>query len=300
MSLPKSIDKRSTLPETFEAGHSLWSDARARLLKNRAAVIGGVLIVILGILSFGAPLIAPYDYAEQDLELGPTPPSQDHWMGTDNLGRDLFSRVLYGGRISLSVGILATAVSITIGVIYGTVSGYYGGRVDRVMMRLVDLIYAIPFTIFVILLMVLLGRQFILLFVAIGAVEWLTMARIVRAQVLHLKQQEFIEAAHSLGLSEMRIMFRHLIPNSLGPIIVYTTLTIPLVMLLESFLSFLGLGVPPPMSSWGVLIKEGQEVMENYPWMLLFPGSFFAITLMSFNFLGDGLRDALDTRASKD
>jgi oligopeptide transport system permease protein len=212
----------------------------------------------------------------------------------------LFTRILYGGRISLTVGLLATSVSLTIGVIYGAIAGFFGGKIDALMMRIVDIIYAIPFTIFVILLMVLLGRQFILLFVAIGAVEWLTMARIVRGQILSLKHQEFIEAAHALGLGTRRILFRHMIPNILGPIIVYATLTIPMVMLLEAFLSFLGLGVPPPMSSWGVLIEEGQKTMEQYPWLLIFPGLAFALTLFSLNFLGDGLRDALDTRASKD
>jgi oligopeptide transport system permease protein len=197
-------------------------------------------------------------------------------------------------------GLCATAVALTIGVIYGTIAGFVGGKTDAIMMRIVDIIFALPFTVFVILLMVFFGRKFVLLFAAIGAVQWLTMARIVRGQVRSLRKMEFIEAAGALGLSTPRILFRHMIPNALGPIIVYATLTVPSVMLLEAFLSFLGLGVQPPMSSWGVMIKEGAENMEEFTWMLLFPGAALALTLFSLNFLGDGLRDALDPRASKD
>jgi oligopeptide transport system permease protein len=229
-----------------------------------------------------------------------TPPGAQHWFGSDQLGRDLLVRILVGGRISLGVGLCATFVALTIGVVYGAVAGYVGGKTDALMMRLVDIIYALPFTIFVILLMVFFGRNIVLLFVAIGAVEWLTMARIVRGQIMALNKMEFIEAARSLGLSNRRIIFRHMIPNVLGPIIVYTTLTIPAVMLLEAFLSFLGLGVQPPMSSWGTLIKDGAEKMEEFPWLLIFPGTLFSLTLFSLNFLGDGLRDALDVRAAKD
>lgn len=279
---------------------SPWRDAWARLSRNRMAIFGLVMTLLLAGVSVVGPWLSPYGYEEQNLALGATPPGAGHWLGTDPLGRDLLTRMLYGGRISLSVGLLATAVSLCIGVLYGAIAGYVGGRLDALMMRVVELIYAIPFTVFVILLMVLFGRQFILLFVAIGAVEWLTMARIVRAQVMAVKRQEFIEAAHALGLRRRRILVRHLIPNALGPILVYATLTVPMVMLLEAFLSFLGLGVPPPMSSWGVLIKEGAETMREYPWLLLFPGGAFALTLFSLNFLGDGLRDALDVKASKD
>lgn len=288
------------LPEEADEGSSLWKDAWHRLKKNKMAVAGSIMLTTLTLACFAGPFVLPYSYEEQDLGLGPAPPSAKHWLGTDPLGRDLFTRVLYGGRVSLLVGLCATAVSLTIGVIYGAVSGFFGGKLDALMMRIVDLLYALPFTIFVILLMVLFGRNFVLLFVAIGAVEWLTMARIVRGQMLSLKRQEFIDAAFALGLSRRRIIFRHMIPNVLGPIIVYATLTVPMVMLLEAFLSFLGLGVQPPMSSWGVLIKEGADVMEEYPWLLIFPGLALATTLFSLNFLGDGLRDALDVRASKD
>ena len=283
-----------------EKGHSLWQDAWHRLRKNRMAVLGGVFILIMGLASLIGPAMVTHGYQEQNLELRESPPSSEHWLGTDKLGRDLLARVLYGGRISLTVGLVATAVSLTIGVLYGTLSGFCGGKVDAVMMRLVDILYALPFTIFVILLMVFFGRDIRLMFLAIGAVEWLTMARIVRGQVLSLRKQEFIEACIALVLPLHRIILRHLAPNVLGPVIVYSTLTIPAVMLLEAFLSFLGLGVQEPMCSWGSLIKEGAEIMEEAPWLLIFPGSLFAMTLFSLNFLGDGLRDALDPRASKD
>ncbi len=295
-----TTENTAVLLETAEQGTSLWKDAWHRLKKNKLAVLSFVIVVVMGIACFVGPLFLRSSYEVTDLALGATPPSAKHWFGTDHLGRDLFTRLLYGGRISLTVGLAATAVSLIIGVFYGATAGYFGGKLDAAMMRVVDMMYAIPFAIFVILLMVLFGRQFVLLFAAIGAVEWLTMARIVRGQVLSLKRQEFIEAAVALGLRKRRIILRHIIPNALGPIIVYTTLTIPAVMLLEAFLSFLGLGVPPPMSSWGVLIKEGAEVMEVYPWLLIFPGTAFALTLFSLNFLGDGLRDALDVRTSKD
>jgi len=258
--------------------------------------------LFLAFFCFLAPLIAKligFSYQETNLALGPVPPNGEHWLGTDRLGRDLFIRLLYGGRISLMVGLAATFVSLTIGVFYGAISGFIGGKLDALMMRIVDILYALPFTIFVILLMVFFGRNIILLFVAIGAVEWLTMARIVRGQVMSLKQQEFVDAARILGVKKRNIILRHMIPNLLGPVIVYATLTIPGVMLLEAFLSFLGLGVQPPMASWGVLIKEGAEVMEEYTWLLFFPAGALAITLFSLNFLGDGLRDALDVRGSK-
>jgi len=252
------------------------------------------------IVALLTPWLAPYGYEEQNLLLGASPPSAEHWLGTDIFGRDMLTRIMYGSRVSLMVGFIATAVALIIGILWGTIAGYAGGKVDAVMMRLVDILYALPFMIFIVLLMVVFGRNILLLFLAIGAVEWLTMARIVRGQVQSLRKQEFVEAAVSLGLSRWAIIRRHLIPNTLGPVIVYTTLTIPSVMLLEAFLSFLGLGIQPPQSSWGLLISYGVETMEEYPWLLIFPGLTLSITLFSLNFLGDGLRDALDPKASKD
>lgn len=284
----------------LEKGVSLRQDAFRCLRKNRMATLGFIFLTFVAVVSIATPWIAPYDYDAQNLGMGATSPSGDHWLGTDYLGRDLFTRILYGGRMSLMVGFAATAVSLIVGVLYGAIAGFIGGRVDTVMMRIVDILYALPFTIFVIILMVFFGRNIILLFLAIGAIEWLTMSRIVRGQVLSLKKKEFIEAAVSMGLSKPRIVLRHLIPNTLGPIIVYTTLTIPNVMLLEAFLSFLGLGVQPPMSSWGLLIHDGAEQMEQYPWLLIYPSLALSLTLFSLNFLGDGLRDALDPRISKD
>ncbi|MDA9826107.1 ABC transporter permease [Porticoccaceae bacterium] len=285
---------------TAEKGTSLWEDAWIKLRKNRLAIVGLGLLVFLCVISLLTPWIAPYGYEQQDLLMGATPPSAEHWLGTDVFGRDMLTRIMYGGRVSLMVGFIATAVALAIGVIYGAVAGYVGGRVDAVMMRLVDILYALPFMIFIILLMVVFGRNLLLLFFAIGAVEWLTMARIVRGQVMSLRKQEFVEAAHSLGLSQWIIIRRHIIPNTLGPVIVYTTLTIPSVMLLEAFLSFLGLGIQPPQSSWGLLINYGVETMEEYPWLLIFPGIALSLTLFALNFLGDGLRDALDPRTAKD
>jgi oligopeptide transport system permease protein len=283
-----------------EHGTSLWQDAWVRLRKNHMAVFGLVVLVVFIVIALLTPLIAPYGYETQNLNLGATPPSAAHWLGTDIFGRDLMTQIMYGGRISLAVGFVATAVALLIGVTWGAIAGYAGGRVDAAMMRLVDILYALPFMIFIVLLMVVFGRNLLLLFLAIGAVEWLTMARIMRSQVQSLRQQEFVEAAISLGLSPAAIIRRHLIPNALGPVIVYTTLTIPSVMLLEAFLSFLGLGVQPPQTSWGLLISYGAETMEEYPWLLIFPGAALTLTLFALNFLGDGLRDALDVRGSKD
>ncbi|MDP5064851.1 MAG: ABC transporter permease [Haliea sp.] len=283
-----------------EQGTSLWQDAWRRLRKNRLALFGLAVLSTFIVIALVTPWIAPYAYDAQNLDLGASPPSAEHWLGTDIFGRDLLTQIMFGGRISLAVGFVATAVALVIGVTWGAVAGYMGGRVDAVMMRLVDILYALPFMIFIVLLMVVFGRNLLLLFLAIGAVEWLTMARIMRGQVQSLRQQEFVEAAISLGLSPATIVRRHLVPNALGPIIVYTTLTIPSVMLLEAFLSFLGLGVQPPATSWGLLISYGAETMEEYPWLLIFPGAALTLTLFSLNFLGDGLRDALDVRGSGD
>jgi len=286
--------------EDAEQGSSLWHDAWLRLRKNKLAVFGGGVLLFMVVVALLTPWLAPYSYEAQNLDLGATPPSVAHWLGTDIFGRDLLTQIMYGGRISLAVGFIATAVALLIGVTWGAVAGYVGGRVDAIMMRLVDILYALPFMIFIVLLMVVFGRNILLLFLAIGAVEWLTMARIMRSQVQSLRQQEFVEAAVSVGLSPAAIIRKHVVPNALGPIIVYTTLTIPSVMLLEAFLSFLGLGIQPPATSWGLLISYGAETMEEYPWLLIFPGCALTLTLFSLNFLGDGLRDALDVRGSKD
>jgi oligopeptide transport system permease protein len=283
-----------------EQGTSLWRDAWYRLRKNKLAVVSAFALLFLGLACAVGPFLSPYTYEEQKLDLGAVPPNAQHWLGTDSLGRDQLTRLFHGGRVSIMVGLCATAVSLTIGVFYGATAGFLGGNTDRLMMRIVDIMFALPFTIFVILLMVVFGRKIWLLFLAIGAVEWLTMARIVRGQVQSLRKQEFIEAARALGLRRRRILVRHIVPNVLGPIIVYATLTVPAVMLLEAFLSFLGLGVQPPMSSWGSMIKDGADRMEEFPWLLIAPGIALAATLFSLNFLGDGLRDALDVRASKD
>jgi oligopeptide transport system permease protein len=273
---------------------TLWSDAIYRLTRNKAAMFGACILMILIISAALAPWIAPYSYSFQNLQLGASPPSSEHILGTDILGRDLLSRILYGARISLLVGFVATGVALVIGVSWGIIAGYAGGKVDSVMMRIVDVLYGLPFIIFIILLMVIFGRNLWLLFGAIGAVEWL----IVRGQVIGLKNQEFVMAAKAMGVSNFSMFRKHLLPNILGPIAVYATLTIPQVMLLEGFLSFLGLGIQPPMSSWGTLIKDGVESMEEYSWLLIYPGLTFTITLFALNFFGDGLRDALDPKTT--
>jgi oligopeptide transport system permease protein len=280
-------------------GRSLWQDAIRRLLHNRAAVLSMVLLSIIILLALFAPYFSPWSYDDPDWGYDfPGPPNWElsHWFGTDGNGRDLFVRTLYGARISLMVGILATSVSLLIGVTYGATAGFLGGKIDNMMMRFVDILYSLPFMFFVILLMVFFGRNIFLIFIALGAVEWLTMARIVRGQTLSIKKKEFIEAAHATGVSNWKIIIRHIIPNVLGPVIVYMTLTIPQVILTESFLSFLGLGVQEPLTSWGVLISEGAKQMESAPWLLIFPAFFLALTLFCFNFIGDGLRDALDPK----
>ena len=277
---------------------SLWEDAWARLLRNHMAVACGVFLAALTVLCFGAPLLPGLpDPNAPDFDLGAVPPSLAHWFGTDTLGRDLLARTLYGGRISLLVGFVATLVSLVIGVSYGAVAGYKGGRTDEVMMRIVDILYSLPYIFLVILLLVFFSKSLLMLFVALGLVQWLTMSRIVRGQVLSLKQQVFVEAARALGATDRRIVFAHLVPNTLGPVIVYSTLTVPAIMLQEAFLSFLGLGVQPPDASWGVLINEGRQLMTLFPWLVAFPGLALATTLFAFNFLGDGLRDALDPQS---
>lgn len=297
--------------KAIEKGSSLGRDAWFRLKKNQLAMASLWFFVAIVLICFLLPLL-PFvpnpNVTHPDLQSMPAFSSATsmegqevyYLLGSDHLGRDIFSRILYGGRVSLFVGFLATAVSLTIGVIYGAVAGFVGGHTESAMMRFVDILYALPFMIIVIILTTYFGNQLWLLFVCIGAVEWLTMARIVRGQVNSLKNQEFVEAARSLGLSNWRIISRHLIPNTIGPVIVYTTLTVPAVMRLEAILSFLGLGVQPPDASWGSLIKEGADRMASDPGLLIYPAIIFGLTLFSLNFLGDGLRDALDPKSSKD
>jgi oligopeptide transport system permease protein len=310
-------------------GTSLGRDAWKRLLKNKLAVFGlivlGIMVVavIVGppIIRWTTGLTADYIPANADL-IKSFPPSSSHWMGTDEAGRDLLARVLQGGRISLMVGIISTIVSLIVGVSYGAIAGYLGGRIDNIMMRIVDIIYAIPYILIVIVLLSVFGgpntptwitwlstkiggtgnqglSQIFLLFLALGLVSWLTMARVVRGQVLSLKNQEFVMAAKATGVSTFGIIFRHLVPNTLGPVIVYATLTVPSVMLTEAFLSFLGLGVQAPYASWGSLASDGIKNIAIFPWQLIFPGVTMALTLFSLNFLGDGLRDALDPQTRK-
>jgi len=277
---------------------SPWGKAWRRLFSHKAALISACLLVTIALLCWLGPWLSPHPYdAIYWDHIGTAPDWQaGFYFGTDANGRDLFVRTLVGGRVSLMVGLAATAVSLCIGVLYGAIAGYAGGRTDALMMRVVDVLYALPFMFFVILLMVYFGRSILLIFIAIGAVEWLTMARIVRGQTLSLKQQAYVEAARALGIAPFSIVRRHIVPNALGAVIVYATLTVPQVILFESFLSFLGLGVQEPMTSWGVLIAEGAAQMESAPWMLLFPAGFLAVTLFCLNFIGDGLRDALDPR----
>jgi oligopeptide transport system permease protein len=289
-------------------GRSLWADARRRLLRNRAAVISIIMLGAIALMALLAPYLSQYAYDYQDYSVVSCAPDWwpdktvqcnaggTHWFGTDSVGRDLFVRVLYGARVSITVGLIATLVSLIIGVLYGATAGYIGGRVDALMMRFVDVLYSIPYIFLVIILMTIFKRNFYLLFIAIGAVEWLTMARIVRGQTLSIKQKEFIEAARAGGVGAFDIIRRHVIPNVFGPVVVYVTLTVPAAILAESFLSFLGLGIQEPLTSWGVLISEGKDQMETAPWLLIFPAAFMAVTLFCFNFIGDGLRDAFDPR----
>ena len=281
-----------------EAPRSLWSDAWSTLRQNRAAMTAAIVLGALVLLVLFGPSLSGYRFDKPNWDEIAVPPSLTggHLFGTDSLGRDLFTRTLNGGRMSLLVGIVSTLVSLVIGIAWGATAGFLGGRADRIMMRIVDILYALPFMFLVILLMVLFGRHIVLIFVAIGAINWLDMARIVRGQTLGLKQREFIEAARVSGVQTGRIIVRHIVPNLLGVVVIYVTLTIPQVILVESFLSFLGLGVQEPMTSWGVMVSDGALDMENAPWMLVFPAVFLAITLFCFNYLGDGLRDALDPR----
>lgn len=286
---------------TEPKGNSPAQLAWQRFRRHRPAVVAGVLLAIIILACIVGPWFSPHDAYSTDWSQMSAPPSMSdaHFFGTDALGRDLLVRTLEGGRISLAVGLAATLVSLLIGVSWGAVAGYVGGRVDAVMMRFTDILYAIPFLFFVILLMVMFGRNLFLMFVAIGAVNWLDMARIVRGQTLSLREKEFVMAARAMGQRPFIIIVRHIVPNLLGVVIVYATLTVPQIILVESFLSFLGLGVQEPATSWGALVNEGAREMEVAPWTLLFPAGFLAATLFALNFIGDGLRDALDPKESK-
>ena len=281
-------------------GTSLWALAGRRMFQNRRTLVCAVVLGVVVMACALAPWVAPYPYQQIDLKLGATPPSRAHWMGTDALGRDLFSRSLYGGQISIAVGVVGTLVSLWVGVLYGAMAGYLGGRVDELMMRTVDFLYSLPYLFLVIILLVFFSNSILMLFLALGLVQWLTMARIVRGQVLSIKNAEFVEAARLAGTRGPALLFRHLLPNILGPIIVYGTLTVPSVILQEAFLSFLGLGVQAPRSSWGTLISDGASVMGLFPWLVFFPSILLAAVLFSLNFVGDGMRDAFDPRLSLD
>jgi oligopeptide transport system permease protein len=294
-------------------GTSLWQDAWRRWRQHKVSVASALVLVVVTVFCVLGPwlveIVWGWTYAMQDISLGASPPSLQHLFGTDVLGRDLMVRTMHGGRVSLLVALVATVVSLVVGVSYGAISGYLGGRVDAWMMRFVDIMLSTPYLLLVIVLMAVippssvriggLDGSFVLMFAALGLVSWLILARIVRGQVLSLKEREFVEAARATGVPPMVVLFRHVVPNTLGPVIVYTTLTIPAVMLSEAFLSFLGLGIREPQASWGTLVHDGSNAMVVYPWLLWFPGGTMAVTLFCLNFLGDGLRDALDPTARK-
>jgi oligopeptide transport system permease protein len=287
----------ATLPEI--KGRSLWADARRRFARNKAAMTGLIVFALVAAISFGAPYfgLRGQDEIDWDMTNWAAPDfAKGFYLGGDANGRDLFVRILHGGQVSLTVGFVATLVSLVIGTLWGATAGFLGGRIDGMMMRIVDILYSIPFIFFVILLTVMFGRHITLIYLAIGAVSWLDMARITRGQTVSLRRKEFIEAAEASGVSTWKIITRHIIPNALGPVIVYVTLTVPYVILLESFISFLGMGVQEPQSSWGTLISESTSVMNIAPWAVIGSGTVLAVTLLSLNFIGDGLRDALDPK----
>lgn len=277
-------------------GRSLWQDARIRFMRNKAAMVSLFILVLITLAVIFVPILSEHTFDDTDWYALHQSPSAEHLFGTDSLGRDLFVRTFIGGRISLMVGVLGAFVAVLIGTLYGATSGFVGGRTDRVMMRILEILYSIPFMFLVIVLVTFFGRDIILIFVAIGAIAWLDMARIVRGQTLSLRGKEFIEAAQVCGVSKWRIITRHIVPNVLGIVAVYSTLLIPSMILTESFLSFLGLGVQEPMTSWGALLQEGSQTMEIAIWQLLFPAAFMMVTLFCFNYVGDGLRDALDPK----
>lgn len=276
-----------------------WQNVFYKLKKNPLNLFSLIFIITITILAIFGPYLLPYSYYSQDFSSINQPPTLKHWFGTDSLGRDLFVRVLYGARISLSIAFVASLINLIIGVIYGGISGYFGGKIDNIMMRIVDILYGIPLLLYIILLMVILKPGLINIFIAMGIAYWLDMARIVRGEVLKLKEQEFVLAAKSIGCSHLRIIFRHILPNITGPVIVTLTLNIPLAIFTEAFLSYIGLGVSAPMASWGVLAAEGTQSIRTYPHLLFFPAVVISLTMLSFNILGDGLRDALDPLSQK-
>jgi oligopeptide transport system permease protein len=279
-------------------GRSPWRDARTRFMRNKAAVVSLALLVLIALACIAGPWLLHADFDTTDWNAMSLPPTLQgqHWWGTDESGRDLLVRCLIGGRISLMVGLLATIASVAIGIAWGATAGFVGGKVDGFMMRFVDMMYAIPYLLIAILLVTILGREFYLVVLAITAFSWMDMARVVRGQTLSLRTMEFVEAARAIGVPTRRIIFGHVVPNLLGVVVIYTTVTVPGVILTESVLSFLGLGIQEPMTSWGVLIEDGAKVMDVAPWMLLFPAAMLSLTLYCFNFIGDGLRDALDPK----
>lgn len=280
------------------AARSPWLDARQRFVRNRAARWSLAVLIVISVLCFVGPWFLPHAYDDTDWSLMGIGPTWDRWhlFGTDELGRDLLVRTLMGGRVSLTVGVLATLVSVSLGVAWGAVAGFVGGKTDSIMMRVVDILYAIPYLLIAIMMVTILGREFYLVVLTISAFSWMDMARVVRGQTLSIKSKEYIEAARAIGVPTRRIIFSHVVPNLLGIVVIYTSITVPSVILTESVLSFLGLGVQEPMTSWGVLIHDGASVMESSPWMIWFPGAALTLTLYCANFLGDGLRDALDPK----
>ncbi len=284
--------------ESLIAGRSLWSDARARFRRNKAALISLGLLTLIALTCVVGPWLLPHAFDSADWDAMSAPPGwkNSHFWGTDDAGRDLLVRCLIGGRVSLTVGLLATLASVSLGIVWGATAGFVGGKVDALMMRIVDMMYAIPYLLIAILLVTILGREFYLVVLVITVFSWMDMARVVRGQTLSLRSMEYVEAARAMGVSTTRIIFRHIVPNLLGVVVIYTTVTVPGVILTESVLSFLGLGIQEPMTSWGVLIQDGAKAMEVSPWILLFPAGLLSVTLYCFNFIGDGLRDALDPK----
>jgi oligopeptide transport system permease protein len=293
----KLSDPEFLLPED-SSGRSLWSDARRRFMRNKAAVFSLVLLLLIATACIVGPWVLPHAFDSADWDAMSAPPGlkNSHFWGTDEAGRDLLVRCMVGGRISLTVGLLATLASVSLGIVWGATAGFIGGKVDAIMMRIVDMMYAIPYLLIAILLVTILGREFYLVVLTITVFSWMDMARVVRGQTLSLRSTEYVEAARAMGVSTARIIFAHIVPNLLGVVVIYTTVTVPGVILTESVLSFLGLGIQEPMTSWGVLIEDGARVMEVSPWILLFPAGLLSASLYCFNFIGDGMRDALDPK----